>query len=83
MASVIQFEKKKKHQHFNTARIDSAIFSDVRLSWAAKGIYVYLMAKGAQIKINELKKLAPNDLYLSLAIKELRNNGYVNMIDYD
>ena len=83
MASVIQFEKKKKQQRVNTARIDSAIFSDVRLSWAAKGIYAYLMATGAQIKLNELKMLAPNDLYLSLAIKELRNNGYVNMVNYD
>lgn len=78
--SIIPLRKKKNPQRINPARIDSAVFWDTRLSWAAKGICVYLMATRMKINVSELKEMAPGDLYLSLAVKELAANGYVDVV---
>lgn len=79
MSNLISFQRKKKLPKLNMYRVNNNVFADTRLSWAAKGIYIYLIATGIQINVDELKEMAPGDFYVAKAVRELINNRYVDV----
>lgn len=80
MPKVIPLQRKKKIPKLNMHRINNNVFADARLSWAAKGIYTYLMITGTQINVDMLKGMAPGDIYVAKAVRELIDNGYVDVV---
>lgn len=59
--------------------MDISYLKDPRLSWAAKGLYTWLLTQEQGISVDAARAVCPNEEELVAALEELQNLGIMQI----